>query len=263
MTNNSFDDIAIGYDAEFTDSTIGKIQRGIVQQYLKKNLSPASEILEINCGTGTDAQFLAQQGHRVTFTDASPNMIAIAKNKTDGLRGIVSGFVWDMRKPFPLQSIKYDYIFSNFGGLNCLSPQELNILAIQLTNRLNDKGKCIFIVMGRKCLWERIYFIAKGKPESAFRRNSKIAVQARLNSETTLDIWYYSPAEIIESFSSGFSVTHHKPVGFFIPPSYFNKLIGNKNIGIRMLVFLEGCFRNWSLLSNRSDHYLITLQKRA
>ena len=40
-------------------------------------------MLEINCGTGIDADWLAKKGHFVIASDISSKMIEIAKNKYD------------------------------------------------------------------------------------------------------------------------------------------------------------------------------------
>ncbi len=67
---------------------------------------------------------------------------------------------------------QYDLIFSNFGGLNCLSPRELNNFMSTALNLLAPKGFLIAVIMGRKTLWERFYFwIKKDYQESKRRRN--------------------------------------------------------------------------------------------
>ena len=83
----AFDDAAKNYDADFTFSQTGAAQREIVYNHLlesEKLKSPLS-ILEINCGTGEDAIWLANHGHSVLATDASEEMIRVAKQKASGL----------------------------------------------------------------------------------------------------------------------------------------------------------------------------------
>ena len=79
----SFDISAPLYDDVFTNSHIGKLQRKLVYSFLKKNLPKNQnlEILEINCGTGHDAIWLANQGHQIIATDISSEMISVAKAK--------------------------------------------------------------------------------------------------------------------------------------------------------------------------------------
>ena len=48
---------------------------------------PGARILEINCGTGNDAVFLARSGMHVTATDISPMMIEETKRKAGSTAG--------------------------------------------------------------------------------------------------------------------------------------------------------------------------------
>ena len=78
MTRSApFDVLAETYDTGFVESRIGLAQRNISRKWLQPLLAGKTglRILEINCGTGADAIWLAEQGHTVTATDASPAMI--------------------------------------------------------------------------------------------------------------------------------------------------------------------------------------------
>ena len=77
----SFDKAALNYDATFTNSEIGQLQRNLIYKQLSKQLDSVQNILEINCGTGEDAIWFAQQNFKITATDISPKMIDVAKSK--------------------------------------------------------------------------------------------------------------------------------------------------------------------------------------
>ncbi|MGI9592364.1 MAG: class I SAM-dependent methyltransferase, partial [Myxococcota bacterium] len=47
----------------------------------RKHLSASDEVLEVGCGTGTTALLLAASAKRITATDVSARMIAIAREK--------------------------------------------------------------------------------------------------------------------------------------------------------------------------------------
>ena len=79
---NSFDKHAQNYDDAFTFSTIGQAQRKRVYLFLSEILKENNlNILELNCGTGEDANYLTSKGHRVLATDISAEMISQAKKK--------------------------------------------------------------------------------------------------------------------------------------------------------------------------------------
>src|SRR4051812_39356643 len=83
-----FDAEATTYDAAFTETIVGKLQRARVWQYLDQCMPALPlNVLEINCGTGTDAYHLASKGNRVTATDASAAMIKQALSKASNQTG--------------------------------------------------------------------------------------------------------------------------------------------------------------------------------
>ena len=83
MQPQSFDTYAQSYDDHFTNSLIGKAQRFQVYQKLLNQVSFLwKSVLEINCGTGEDALWLAKHATTVLATDISQGMIDVAKNKS-------------------------------------------------------------------------------------------------------------------------------------------------------------------------------------
>ncbi|MFI5135093.1 MAG: class I SAM-dependent methyltransferase [Chitinophagales bacterium] len=260
----AFDLAASAYDEEFTHSLIGKLQRQRVYFFLKKILTDQSlRILEINCGSGEDAVWLAQQGHHVTATDASPKMIELVRKKISEskLEEKISTAICDfddLKNKF--QSEKFDFIFSDFGGLNCVSGDELEKLSADFSSLLVPGGKFIAVIMGRKCWWERSYFLMKGKSRDALRRNSKELVEAKIG-ESTVPTWYYSPKEFQNLFLNEFQKIRVRPVGLFIPPSYLNPFFEKKKWLLSILNLLEKMF-SLSFLSDFADHFLIELIKR-
>ncbi|MEZ4854002.1 class I SAM-dependent methyltransferase, partial [Flavobacterium sp.] len=120
----SFDAEAIHYDTNFTHTTIGKAQRNLVYFHIKKHLEKPLRILEINCGTGEDAIWFAKQNHHVIATDISENMIVQAKNKREYKNLAFLQFdCLEIHQTFGQN--EFNFLFSNFGGLNCLSKEEL------------------------------------------------------------------------------------------------------------------------------------------
>ena len=153
-----FDTIASEYDAQFSSSKIGIKQRQRVWKYLLRHTFSEQRVLELNCGTGIDAQFLGKRCLSVHATDLSTEMIATAKsrNSQDNVSFQKLGIQY-------LSEVnnEYDLIFSNFGGLNCISPEEWSIAAKEIHRLLSKNGSFIAVIMSRKCLWERFYFRLK------------------------------------------------------------------------------------------------------
>ncbi len=83
QTVQAFDSLAARYDDLFTRSMIGRAQRGAVWKVLTETFKPGDHILEINCGTGEDALFLARNGISVVACDASEQMIRTARQRME------------------------------------------------------------------------------------------------------------------------------------------------------------------------------------
>ncbi len=255
----SFDKAALNYDETFTHSEIGKMQRHLVYGELLKQLHSVRDILEINCGTGEDALWLAQRNYNVTATDISPKMIEVAKSKgnfnnlhfaTADMKSIATTF----------SGQHFDMIFSNFGGLNCLSKPELRTFFCDSKSVLSEKGRMVLVIMPKNTLWEQFYFLAKAQFSSIFRRKKEFAI-ADVNGEK-VPTYYFNPKDIVNLAKQDFELVSQKPIGFFVPPSYLEPFFSNRKGLLRFLNSLEKGISSWPFLSKYADHYIITLQKR-
>lgn len=256
-----FDLAAQTYDDKFTYSHVGRRQRADVWEYLDGFLPKTSSIniLEINCGTGYDALKMAKKGHAVTASDISNEMLKVARGKTDA----------DKVKFVPLDitridetffSEKFDLVFSNFGGLNCIDGDALTTFNKKLELLLKPKGSFIGIIMPTFSLWETFYFGLKFNFKQAFRRGNG-PVMANVSGEK-VKTWYYSPSDIKKTIPERFQVAKVLPVGLFIPPSFLEPFFA-KRLGLfSVLGFLEKHLAKASWQAALSDHYLIHYQKR-
>jgi ubiquinone/menaquinone biosynthesis C-methylase UbiE len=257
----AFDTIAEEYDKSFTQSIIGKAQRKIVWSYLEKTLGNNKNlnILELNCGTGEDALWFAKKGHKVLASDISEKMIEITKEKLSNAGLLLTSRTTqiDLNK-IDSSGIKekFDFVFSNFGGMNCISLNEMEKLSSEIKKLLKPEGQFIMVVMPSFCLWETFYFLLKLNFRKAFRRLSKKGTIAKLNG-TDLKTFYFSPAKIKEIFKEDFAVLSIKPIGFFIPPSYLDNFFSSKEKMFYTLQKLEQAVKDVSFLSSFSDHFLI------
>lgn len=260
-----FDQVAISYDETFTNSVIGKKLRAVVWSYLDGVLVKGSalNVLEINCGTGEDAIQFAERGHTIMASDVSNEMLEVAQQKMiNGKLESVQTIASDMRNiREKLPNQKFDLIFSNFGGINCIPPKDLTLLASDFSSLLKPNGRFIGVIMPKYCLWEIFYFARKGKWKEGFRRNTKNSLAVKVGEET-VETWYYSPAEIKKKFESNFTKIVSRPIGISLPPSYLEDYF-RKNIGkLDRLERWEKKLGMISGLSGLSDHFLIDLQRK-
>jgi ubiquinone/menaquinone biosynthesis C-methylase UbiE len=258
-----FDTAAAHYDAEFTHSNVGKMQRNRVHSLLLKSklLNKELNILEVNCGTGEDAIWFAKRGHRVLASDISHEMIEMGKrkmalNNSEKVTFVQSGF-------HQIENLKgddeYDLIFSNFGGLNCISPMDFLKFLCKAYSLMKTGGSIVAVIMPRFCIWETFYYLFKN-PSIAFRRLKKKATAVIGNN--ALDIFYHSPSQLMEISNGMFTTIQVSPVGFFLPPSYLEHFFQDKQKILETLKNWESKMPDSLLISSLSDHYYIHLIKK-
>ncbi len=263
QVNNPFDPLAVEYDKLFTYTPVGMAQREVVRKHLVRQINPGMKILEIGCGTGEDAFFLAAKGCRVIATDASSAMIELCMKKA-AERNVESVPEFHQLAFNRLDSLRkdknFDLVFSNFSGLNCLENQDLKSSSMILHKLLKPGGSICLVLFGKNCLWEKLYMLFKGRFYDINRRINKQMVSVQI-SDSGIPVYYYSPKELRKLLKDDFKFITVKPVGMFLPPTYLDPLFRNKKFLLHILGIMERIISNISLLSNLADHYYIEFRR--
>lgn len=259
----AFDAYAEGYDSAFTQTHIGRLQRQQVWQALQSHLTSPKDILEVNCGTGADAIQLAQAGHRVLATDLSKKMIEVAKSKvaqldqTLDLRFETADF---LQLPTIVGQKKFDLVFSNFGGLNCINTADTIQFSRNCYQLLRPGGILFLIYISKACTWERLYFSYQGNKEKASRRKTNGPVTSQVEGHP-VSIWYYSTTELATLYSQYFTLEDQFPIGLLVPPSYLEPLFTKRKFLLQTLGGMDRVlrFKGWA---DYGDHVGVVLQRR-
>jgi ubiquinone/menaquinone biosynthesis C-methylase UbiE len=264
----AFDHIAQHYDGDFTNTLVGKSQRKLVWQHLEKlvNSEKNLKILELNCGTGEDAIWLAQKGHDVWATDISEEMIICVNNKANqyDLAGSVNTKASNIQEISEVfKGKEFDLVFSNFGGLNCLLPEEIaHFFQVQLPNLLKPNGRFVGVIMPQFSLFESTYFFLSLQWRKIFRRLSRKGIEAKLNENISVITWYYSTKKVQKYLSNNLQIIHQQPIGFFLPPSYLNSSLEKRLKWFKQMEEWEQWAIDMPFLANFSDHYLIEIIRK-
>lgn len=251
-----FDPLASTYDDTFTHTPIGRYLRNRVQKRLIQHFQAGQHVLELGCGTGEDALFLAEHGIKVTATDSSAAMLDIARQKTAG-NPLVTVKVLDLRTVVgtqPAVSDIFDGAFANFGPVNVLS--DWRPLAEWLAAQVRPGGMVGFGVMGPLCLWEIGWHGLHGDFKTALRR---------LNSPADFDgtaIYYPSPTRFSRDFAPWFRRIHLESLGLFLPPSDAFAVVEKRPRLLKTLTSLEARCTRFSFLAQFADHYWIEFERR-
>ena len=265
MSRAAFDGAAAGYDDEFTRSAVGRLQRAAVHAHLCREVLRGGEsVLELGCGTGEDALFLARQGCRVLATDASPVRLGHAAEtaRAAGQVGHVRLERLDLAAPpADLAGGPVELLFSNFGALNCLSQERLARLGQAAAGWVRPGGRAVLVVMPRACLVESAYFLARGRWRDARRRWDGGPVEARV-AGGAVATWYHAPEEVEAAFAPAFRLRDARPVGLLVPPSYLDRRAAAWPRALRALAWLDEWLAALQPLAGLADHALIDLERR-
>jgi SAM-dependent methyltransferase len=259
---NAFDRVAGSYDELFTHTAIGRAQRNQVWVRLLAAFPPGSRIVELNCGTGEDARYLARRGRSVFACDASAGMIEFAKRYT-AEEGRLSHlqFLQLANEDLDRLAVKkpFDGAFSNFSGLNCVA--DLRAVAHSLARLVRPRGRLLLCLWSRICLAEILWFALHGQLKKAVRRLPGNAT-ARI-AGATISVSYPSVRAILNSFSPWFVLHSRRAVGLFVPPSYVEPSIPNPQSLLPRLERLDGRYGAWPILRDVGDHVLLEFRRCA
>ncbi len=214
-----FDQMAKEYDESFTRSMIGRAQRDAVWDVLTRTFHVGDHILELNCGTGEDALFLARKGMSVTACDGSEQMIEVASSRqsAEAPDAPIQFNHLPIERLHELRTMTmFDGAFSNFSGLNCVA--DLEHTAGDLASLLPPKAPLLLCLSTRVCAWEILWYALHGRFAKAFRRCSGHAT-AR-SGALTVDIYYPTVRKLQRLFSPFFVLRSFTGIGVTVPPSY-------------------------------------------
>ena len=251
---SAFDEMAGDYDDLFTQSAIGRLMRAAVWRRLDANFRPGDHVLELNCGTGADAVYLAQCGIYVLATDISRAMLDVTLRKVTqaGVSGLVNVervdiedlVAWgrslrletrdqrletgDLRPqdgdaPLPrdpISDLQSPVSSSSFDGVlsnfgGMNCVADLAGVTQALARLLKPGGRALMCIMGPLAPWEWAWYLRRGQTKKAFRRLRRDGVVWR-----GLTIRYPSIGAVRRTFAPAFTLQRVSAIGALLPPSY-------------------------------------------
>ena len=256
-----FDGVAEVYDALFEDNPVTSHLRRLLHKRMLLHFRAGDRVLDLNCGTGTDAVFLAQHGIAVTAVDLSPSMIDCTRKKCSapGLAGLVTANVGSFEDPAIFSPASFEGIVSMFGGLNC-TPDLRNITE-HAYRSLKSGGVLIACVMNKVSLWEISSFLARGNFRRAFRRFRSGAVHVPLGAGS-VPVWYYSPRTFREQIEERFHIESVYGLNIVSPPPNSGCFLTKHSRLTTWLLELDEHLRRVSPFNSLGDHFVIEARRK-
>jgi ubiquinone/menaquinone biosynthesis C-methylase UbiE len=250
------------FDELYSGNTIVNYKRERVRAHVLKYLGIRSSILELNSGTGEDALFFAQNGHKVHATDISTGMQQELRRKVENekMEPRVSNELCSFTRLDQLKNTgPYDLVFSNFAGLNCTN--ELDKVLASFNGLLKPNGIVTLVILPKFCLWETL-LIFKGKFNTAFRRFfSRNGSKAHIEG-AYFRCWYYNPSYITKRLKNNFDLLGIEGLCTIVPPSYIEGFAEKHPNAYNFLKRNEDKLKSswpWKYIG---DYYIISLRKR-
>ncbi len=256
-----FGSLADSYDEDEKRNDIIRWMRRVVWESYLQNFEAGNEILELNCGTGIDALFLAQHGIKVMATDISPQMLQHVKDKIQKyhFENLISTRELALQEIDQLRDTVFDGMISNFGGFNCVS--DLSSIIPSLARLIKPGGACVICLMTNFCLFETFSFLVKGNFRLAFRRARNQGTDANLGGYH-IHTFYYSPKTFARQFFPFFEVKQIYGLGIFVPPPHALHSYRKYKRFFETAAKLERVIAHKYPFYNIGDHFVVELRRR-
>ena len=258
---DAFDHIGARYDVEFTNTELSRWFRERVWERLGILYKPGDRVIELGCGTGEDAIWLAKRGIRVLASDGSEAMLAETARKA-AVEG-VSNMIETRRLDFTdsahweLDPGAFDGTYSNYGALNCTG--DWHTIGTQLSRAIRPGGKIGLGVMGPWCPWEVVWHGIHGDFRTATRRFHH-SIIAHLDGKY-FEVFYPTPRHLAHEFGPTFRRSFLWGLGVFLPPSDLYKPVGRRRWLANPLLRLERLTAGMWPFKYLGDHYWLELDR--
>ena len=260
-TQLAFDSVAPEYDGALGNNSLVQSIRARTIAAVIRNVSASAHVLDLGCGTGLDAETLANAGYQVTAMDWSPRMAQRTRDRIfkATLEDRVTVKQLGFHQLDEYESESFDAAYSDLGALNCAADIEL--VAASLARILKPGGKIIASVIGRVCPWEWLFYMAKGQWRRANVRFRRGLVPVPMNGHV---VWtrYFTPNEFGRVFASaGFKPISLRALSLFVPPPYMIRFAETHPTATDIPQSLDDRVGGWYPFRNWGDHFLIVMQK--
>ncbi len=262
----AFDLLASEYDSIWSQGFVGAAQREQVWMGIRPLFRSGQRVLEIGCGTGVDAVYLAREGVFVHATDISQRMLDMARERVER-EGLGPRITLERRSIEQLSELEepggFDGAFSNFGGFNCVN--DLRSAASSLARLIRPGGRLAVCLMNRICAWEMVWYLLHGRPSKAFRRLSagNRGLDTSLNSGVGFRVFYPSPGKLIADFQPYFDPVSSHGIGVLVPPSCGEAWERKRKRILDKMASLDRYIRQWPVLRGLGDHRLFVFTRKS
>jgi SAM-dependent methyltransferase len=251
------------YDAKATDYDAQVEGDGWMRDVLWNGyahlFSGGQSVLDLGCGTGIDAIFLAERGIRVVGIDSSPAMIAEARRKLAGspLESLVELRVMDMRDIDSLPRGAFDGITSAFASLS--TAVDLAGFAESAARLLRPRGLLVVHALNRTSLWEWLGLVRSRRLRAARRLGDETVRTFTIGDRSVAHHLYRVAEAYGRFFSTDFALRRAYGIGILRPPHTVRRVPSSVIAGLDRL---ERPLRSVRPFRDWGRFFVLELEKR-
>ena len=210
-----YDALAADYDSQVERETW---MRDVLWESYARLFRPGQVVLDVGCGTGTDAVFLAERGVRVLGIDASAAMIARARSRVESGRvsDLVDLRVMDVSEVSRLKQIYLDGMISAFSVLSAVP--DLEAFATAVAPLLPSRAPVVLHLLNRSCIWEWLGLVRRGRWSDASQIWRSTERDFLIGGCTVRHHLYTASEAYAQFFRPHFRLLASYGLGFLRPP---------------------------------------------
>ena len=255
-----FDTHAAEYDRREADNPIMQLMRRRSLAILESTFPSGSTLLDVGCGTGTEALWLAERGRTVFGVDSSPQMLEVLSRRAAAAGLRVSGR--HMRAGDLLSLIaehgeaSFDGAYSSFGALN--TETELASPLVALSRLVRPGGRIVVGVMNRWCVAEMALLVVAGRAKDAFRRTQP---PVRVGAGSSIaEVRYPSWRQLVRALRPRFRIISVQALPLLLVPYAWPALSAHRRV-FKTLSRLDSVLAPRRPFAWLGDHLLVVAER--
>jgi SAM-dependent methyltransferase len=258
---SAFDAMAADYDVREAANPVMQLMRERSLTILERTFPRGARLLDVGCGTGTEAIWLTQRGRTILGVDPSPQMLEVFSARATAAelqiptRLLGAGDL--MRLVDEYGSASFDGAYSSFGPLN--AEHSLDPPLAALSRLVRPGGWIVLSVMNRWCLAEMASMVAGGRANQAFRR-ARSSVPVTVGASST-EVRYPSWRQVRSAIRPGFRIVSVQALPLLLLPYAWPALASHLRL-YKALRRLDGILAPRRPFAWLGDHLLVVAERR-
>jgi SAM-dependent methyltransferase len=257
---SAFNTVAADYDRHEAENPIRRLMRTRSLATLEATFPVGSALLDVGCGTGTEAIWLAQKGRTMFAVDSSQQMLELLTRRAAAAGIQVPTSLLRARDLLELADelgeASFDGAYSSFGALN--TEPSLDPPVAALARLVRPGGRIVVSVMNRWCLAEMALLAAVGRPSQALRR-ARPSIRVTVGSSFA-EVTYPSWRQLKRALRGRFRVLSVQALPLLLVPYAWPALSAHPGV-YRAISRMDGMLAPHRPFSWLGDHLLVVAER--